>query len=148
MESNLAMTSFTVEFPSPFRNYFSSWQSWQCEPSSHQLVILTSDCSTSRHSGSAPRADHYLSSARHISKPAVSDHHISCTASTCKCVRLAPESTWIDLYVFLVLSIMESKSWLKICVSILIFVFLRCCCNPSSSRLNLCCWPLWSMTPA
>lgn len=25
---------------------------------------------------------------------------------------------------------------------------LRCCCSPSSSRPSLCCWPLWSMTPA
>lgn len=126
------------------KSFAQIFSSCQCEPTHSHLVIITSKCSASDHPGSAPRADHHFSSPGHVSEPTSSNDCTPHTASTCKCVRLAPEWAWMDLY-------MHNKcSALLVCVlwnQKPVFL-LRCCCNPSSSRLSLCCWPLWSTIPA
>ena len=92
---------------------FSSGQSRQCEPTRHQLVVVTSECPAGDHSGSAPRADHHVSPPGHNSRPASPNHHIPRTASTCKCVQLAPELAWLG----------DKKKNVKLCLN-LICVYL------------------------
>lgn len=122
----------------------SSWQSQHRDTAHSQLVILTSECQASSDCpDSAPGADHRISPLSHDSEPANPNYHFTCAASTCECIWLEMSGTMCTIF------ILSLHCGILRCFICLICVcFFRCCCSPSSSKRNLCCWLHWSPTPA